>query len=207
MTGDRGGWTTAAGDPMVVPFPTPGPALTRVMARLQMAVGRPPTDQAEIMAVMQLPRPWDPGTCTGIERAELWRWLDDVATWINTQHLWNVTGQGVPECWPDHPHVVHDLAVVASARLFTTMTATPQALDEWHRYTLPAFLDRLHGRLGEGCPPGRHAARPRHDRDQRLTTTEHRRRQEGAFRRDLISSIVTLVPYRQPNVQRPEETG
>ena len=76
------------------------------------------------------------------------------------------------------------------------MTATPAALDEWHRYTLPAFLDRLHARLGEGCPPGRHATRPRHDRDQRLTTGEHQGRQENVFRRDLMTSIVTLIPSR-----------
>ena len=186
------------GAPMVTPYPQPGPALIRVMARLQMAATRPPTEESDVIALMNLPRPWDPATCAGIERAELWRWLDDVATWINTQHLWNVNGPGVPECWPDHPHVVHDLAVVASTRVFATMTATPAALDEWHRYTLPAFLDRLHARLGEGCPPGRHATRPRHDRDQRLTTGEHQDRQENVFRRDLMTSIVTLIPSRWP---------
>ena len=84
--------------------------------------------------------------------AQLWRWFDQVAVWINTQHLWNVSGPGVPECWSHHQHVVHDLAVVACARYYAALTASPNPLDEWHRYTLPLFLDRLRDRLGEGCP-------------------------------------------------------
>jgi hypothetical protein len=100
--------------------------------------------------------------------------------------------------------VVHDLAVVASVRVFATMTATPSALDEWHRYTLPGFLDRLQVRLGEGCPPGRHATRPRNDRDQRLVSSEHRARQEGAFRRDLVATLVTLIPSRRRIDYRPD---
>ena len=77
----------------------------------------PPESEVDLRALAQLPRPWDPATCTGRLREELWAWLDQVAIWINEQHLWNVARPGIPECWPAHPHLVHDLAVLACSPL------------------------------------------------------------------------------------------
>ena len=69
-------------------------------------------------------------------------------------------------CWPWHPHVVHDLAVLASTRYLARYAVSPAHLEDWHRVRLPAFLDRLSQRLGGACLSGHHAARPRDDRDR-----------------------------------------
>ena len=47
-----------------------------------------------------------------------------------------------PACWPEHPHLVHDLAVLADQRRRAGPAITSDALEDWHRYALPAFLDR-----------------------------------------------------------------
>lgn len=91
---------------MVRPFPEPGPAIRTAMEQLQQAAVEPPADEDALRELAQMPRPWDPGTCAGAMRAELWAWLDLVAMWVNEQHLWNVTRPGIPECWPAHPHLV-----------------------------------------------------------------------------------------------------
>jgi hypothetical protein len=151
--------------PMVRPFPVPGPTLRTAMEQLQQAALDPFATDEELRELAQLPRPWDPGTCTETMRAELWTWLDLVAMWVNEQHLWNVTRPGIPECWPAHPHLVHDLAVLACTRYYTSFAVTPAALEDWHRYGLPAFLERVRDRLGDGCQPARHQPRPRNERD------------------------------------------
>ena len=150
---------------MVRGFPEPGRLIRQAMERLQLASFDPPIDEDELHQLAQLPRPWDPATCVGQMRSELWVWLDLVAVWVNEEHLWNVTRPGIPECWPAHPHVVHDLAVLACTRYYTKFTVTPAALDDWHRYGLPSFLERLRDRLGDGCQPARHQTRPRLERD------------------------------------------
>lgn len=160
---------------MVASFPEPGSAVRSSMEALQFASMSPPEGEVDLRRLAMLPRPWDPATCTGRLREELWRWLDEVATWINEQHLWNAARPGIPECWPAHPHLVHDLAVVSSARYYTGYAVTPAALDDWHRYTLPLFLERLRDRLGDGCQPGEHLPRPRLERD-RLHAAENARR-------------------------------
>jgi hypothetical protein len=48
----------------------------------------------------------------------------------------------------------HDLAPIASARCFASYAATPAAMDEWHRYTLPMVLDRIRDRAGDVCQGG-----------------------------------------------------
>jgi hypothetical protein len=50
--------------------------------------------------------------------------------------------------------------VLACLRLTATEATTPHALEEWHRYALPAFTARMGERLGIGCPPGRHTDWP-----------------------------------------------
>ena len=152
--------------PMVRPFPVPGTILRTAMEQLRRAAMDPFATDEELRELAQLPRPWDPGTCTDMMRAELWTWLDLVAMWVNEQHLWNVTRPGIPECWPAHPHLVHDLAGLACTRHYASFAVTPAALEDWHRYGLPAFLERLRDRLGDGCQPTRHQPRPRNERDE-----------------------------------------
>lgn len=131
-----------------------------------------------------LPRPWDPATCPGGLRAELWTWLDEVAGWINTEHLWSLQISGVPACWPAHPHIAHDLAVIASSRYLTTYAVSPAPLEEWHRYALPAFLNRLNERLGIGCVAEHQRQRPRAPRDQDFVDSTQVHRRIAQFRVD-----------------------
>jgi hypothetical protein len=172
------------GGPMVQPFPEPGHAICTTMEQLQLAAATPPTSEAELLALAQLPRPWDPATCSGPVRAELWVWLDLVAAWVNEQQLWNVTRPGIPECWPAHPHLVHDLAVLACGRYYASFAVTPAALEDWHRYTLPSFLEQLRDRLGDGCQPQRHQPRPRGERDESYCAPRARQFREQVFGAD-----------------------
>lgn len=106
-------------------FPDPGLAVRSAREQLQLVAIEPPADQAEVRELAQMPRPWDPPvTCFGALRAELWVWLDLVAMWINEEHPRTVSRPGIPECWPAHPHVAYDLAVLACSRYFTSSAVT-----------------------------------------------------------------------------------
>lgn len=165
--GTRGGTAMMPLDGLMVrPFPEPGSAIQAAMEQLQQATVEPPEDEESLRELAQMPRPWDPATCSDVMRTQLWAWLGTVAMWVNEQHLWNVTRTGIPECWPAHPHLVHDLAVLACSRYYTSFAVTPAALEDWHRYALPGFLERLRDRLGDGCQPGKHQPRPRNERDE-----------------------------------------
>jgi hypothetical protein len=161
-----------------------------------MASIEPPADEEALRELAQMPRPWDPGSCTGLMRSELWAWLDLVAMWLNEQHLWNVTRPGIPECWPAHPHLVHDLAVLACNRYYTSFAVTPAVLEDWHRYALPGFLERLRDRLGDGCQPGKHQPRPRRERDESHAATPKRRGRAQRYRDDVerAGELATLTP-------------
>ncbi|UUZ59552.1 hypothetical protein [Nocardioides sp. B-3] len=54
---------------MVRPFPEPGPTIRTAMEQLQLAMVEPPADEDELHELAQMPRPWDPATCTGQMRA------------------------------------------------------------------------------------------------------------------------------------------
>jgi hypothetical protein len=177
---DPGGAGTPTGaDPCLVKdFPRPPQEVRAAIERLQLAATSPSTDDEELRKMAALPRPWDPATCHGRLRIQLWSWLDDVADWINTEHLWALHTPGLPTCWPAHPHLVHDLAVVASIRYLAGHAITPAALEEWHRHALPAFLNRLSDRLGDGCLADHPAVRPRHARDLEFAQVRATRRSE-----------------------------
>lgn len=181
---------------MVRPFPQPGPSIRAAMEQLQLATVQPPIDENEWRQLGRLPRPWDPASCCGEMRRELWAWLDLVAMWVNEQHLWNVTRPGIPECWPAHPHLVHDLALLACSRFFTSFAVTPTELDDWHRYDLPGFLERLRDRLGDACQPGRHQPRPRNERDESHASARMRAARELRHRDDVnrASGAAATVP-------------
>jgi hypothetical protein len=180
---------------MVDPFPEPGSRIRAAMEALQMAAVDKPEDEAALRKLAKMPRPWDPGSCTGVVRGELWAWLEQVAIWVNTQHLWNVTRPGLPECWPAHPHLVHDLAVLACGRYFAAYAVTPAALEEWNRYALPMFLDRVRDRLGDACQPGRHQPRPRLERDQAHVADAIRHGREERFGDDVVCAGGEPGPY------------
>jgi hypothetical protein len=140
---------------LVTAFPTPPRSVRTALEHLRQAEG----GGLEPAGLPLLDRPWDPASCSPHVRAQLWPWLDEVAAWLNHSYAWQ-TACAIPSCWPAHPHLVHELAVLACLRVTAADAITAQALEEWHRYALPGFHLRMGERIGIGCPPGRHTGWP-----------------------------------------------
>lgn len=150
---------------LVAPFPQPGPGLTQAYNDLEFAQHGTDKQRQALGDLNRLPRPWIPESLSRSLRRELWEWLEDVVPWINEHHTWQI-GAAIPVCWDRHPHLVLELATLTDLRYRATRSFTGDALEDWHRYCLPAFLDRMASRLHGSCDtkhttwPGR----PRHAR-------------------------------------------
>ncbi len=91
---------------------------------------------------------------------------DEITNWINREYVWRPTGM-IPSCWPWHPHIAHELPLLGCLRLTAEDSYSPELLEDWHRYSLPLFLERMATRIGEGgCGSGRHADWPAASRHQ-----------------------------------------
>lgn len=128
--------------------PAPGELVTAVLTEWELI------EDGQQPYSLDLPRPWEPATCTDPAlRADLWTWLDDFVSWLNQQCLWDPSDL-VPPCWPDHPHLVHEIATLAVQRRQASRTLTAGALEQWQTHSLPAFLVRTHARLRRHCDTG-----------------------------------------------------
>lgn len=140
-------------------FPQPDRLIRHAFGQLRVArLGTDDEKRKQIGDIdpADLPRPWDPATCPPMLRKQVWVWLDQVAAWINHEYPWQYN-RFIPACWPAHPHIAHELGVVAALRYGAGLALTANALDDWHRHTLPEFLDRMATRLGTNpCIPGKH---------------------------------------------------
>jgi hypothetical protein len=135
---------------MAEPFPLPARLVQSAYAKLDVVLSG---DQDRIPALGPLERldhPWEPARCGRALRAELWLWLDEVAAWVNHDYGWGVE-RLIPPCWPAHPHIAHELAVLADQRYSAGRAFHGGPLEEWHRYSLPLFLERMTTRLGSRC--------------------------------------------------------
>ena len=163
-----------AEDLLVKPFPGVGRLMRVADRELDIAATGTP-EQAHVLGDPRLlPRPWEPATCVSAAlRAEVWAWLDAVVFWLNREYTWDVNGT-IPSCWPHHPHQVHEIAVLADQRRTAGQALSSDLLEDWHRYSLPSFTDRMHARLRTHCEDGhqtwpakgrhaRHNAEPAHD--------------------------------------------
>ena len=167
------------------PFPAPGPLLDFAFFQLHVAATGSPAERQAVGDPETLPRPWLPETCTDPRlRRALWDWLDQVATWINRQYTWDTTDL-IPACWPQHPHLIRELAVIADQyrRAAAALDSTP--LEEWHRYTLPMFTDRMRGRCRQHCDSG-HKPSPGSGRQRRHQTNDAPVR-EHAYQHDVAA--------------------
>jgi hypothetical protein len=136
---------------MVRRFPRPGPLVDAAYEELEAAAAENPRPFYGDSELGDLPRPWDPASCTDSQlRRELWDWLDAVVGWHNHEHVWDIHA-AIPTCWPHHPHLVHEIAVLADQRLHAGRALTSDLLEDWHRYTLPAFTERLHAHVKDHC--------------------------------------------------------
>jgi len=74
---------------------------------------------------------------------------------------------------------VHEPATVACLRWESEYAVSAAVLDQWHRHTLPLFLERIAQRIGPtGCPPGKHQPNPGEARN-----APYRREDENSSRR------------------------
>lgn len=170
--------------PLLVPgFPRPPRWVRHALEALHQAE----MDGLAPATVRSLERPWDPATCPPHVRVELWPWLDKVVGWLNRSYGWQ-TAHTVPTCWPAHPHLVHELAVLACLRTVAADATSPDALEAWHRYALPGFCHRMGERLGAGCPPGRHVDWP-----ARSWAVEHDSPQAREARNELFAADVAAA--------------
>ena len=192
-----------APSPMVFPFPVPGEQVRLAYRELHIAINGTEEQKKALGNHALLPRPWQPATCPDPElRHQLWGWLEDVVIWLNREYTWDVSGL-IPNCWPVHPHLVHEIAVLADQRRRAGLAMTSDALEEWHRYCLPAFADRMRNRLRTHCDDEHKSwpARPRHNEHLSDASTQRR---ENAFAHDVDALPATRRVYEQPEpVGRP----
>ena len=169
--------------PLTQPFPRPGWLVEHAYRELSIAANGTPEQVKALGDTRRLPRPWDPPSCTHPDlRLELWVWLDDVVTWLNHEYVWDTDGV-IPSCWPQHPHLVHDLAVLTDQRRRAGLAHTSDALEDWHRFALPTFLDRMTTRLKSHCENG-HQPWPSKSRHARHTSDPHRRKRVATYTYD-----------------------
>ena len=139
---------------IVQPFPVPPRLVARAYRLLQqLAKAKTEEDLQRLGDLSALDQPWDPNRCGPATRQQLWEWLDDVAAWVNHEYGWGVE-RLIPPCWTSHPHIAHELAVLADQRYTAGQAFHSGALEEWHRYSLPLFLERMTTRLGSRCVNG-----------------------------------------------------
>jgi hypothetical protein len=138
---------------LVLPFPPPdGAELKKAYRNLYLSANGTEADKKRIGNPANLPRPWDPPSCTNPAlRRELWTWLEDFVIWFNHEYVWDHNAGMIPACWPQHPHLVHEIAVLADQRRRAGLDPTSSALEEWHRFGIPGFLERLKTRTKNSC--------------------------------------------------------
>ena len=127
---------------LVIPFPKPSGMLRPAFKELDTLAYGTDAEKSALGDPLALPRPWDPSSVVNPRlRQHLWEWLDRVVVWINHEYGWRPEDL-IPECWPQHPALVREIAVLADLRRRAGASATSDGMEEWHRYALPAFLDR-----------------------------------------------------------------
>lgn len=166
--------------PLVSAFPQIGPAMLVAYQDLNIAGGLQGKEEQQraLGDPSRLPRPWDVTTCTMPHlRREVWQWLEQVVNWLNHEYVWDVA-TSIPACWPRHPHLVHEIGVIADQRRRAGLHVDSDALEEWHRYCLPAFTDRMRTCLKSHCEEGHQPwpSRGRHSRHISEASTAERTR-------------------------------
>lgn len=173
--------------PLVQPFPRPGPGLQLAYRELEIAENGTTEQRKALGTIAALPRPWSPGTCLKAQlRAGLWNWLDAVVVWINHELVFDPVDV-IPSCWPKHAHLVHEVAVLADLRRRADLAVTSDALEEWHRYALPSFLERMRHRVGDHCADDHPTVWPSAGRFSRHLADDRGTERQQAFARDFTA--------------------
>lgn len=155
----------------VLPFPIPGPQLRYLYRHYNLLAAATDAEQQKLRDRGINARPWDPATLgTSAQRLELWRWLEDVVLWFNHEYAWD-TSQVIPDCWPEHPHLVHEIASLADERYRAALAYNGGFLADWHRQSVPLFLNRMRDTIRGHCEE-RHQAWPARARHARHASQE-----------------------------------
>lgn len=189
---------------LVRPFPMPlTPGLQRAFADLYLAENGTDRERRIIGDPAKLPRPWDPATITDPTlREETWAWLDGVVTWFNTQYVWDPNLGVIPACWPHHPHLVHEIATLADQRRRAGIATASDQLEDWHRYCVPAFLERLRARTKTQCDAD-HTPWPARGRHTRHTSEQWTRDRAEAYLTDVATLARERIQEHQQVLNRP----
>jgi hypothetical protein len=168
---------------IVQPFPVPGRLVQLAYRELDLVSDGAQNQLLALGDLRNLARPWDPATCqTPQLRKEVWSWLEAVVTWLNLEYVWDVADV-IPPCWPQHPHLVHEIAVLADQRRRAGIGLTSDALEEWHRYSLPSFTERMKTRLCSHCQED-HQSWPAKGRQTRHTSEASRHKRMNIYAAD-----------------------
>lgn len=138
---------------LVDPFPAPGRKLRQAYRDLQTAEHGTQQQKEALGPADALPRPWIPESLTPALRAELWAWLEQVVPWLNKHYTWQLNNL-LPACWYLHPHLILEVATVADLRYRAGLSMNGDALEDWHRYCIPALFDRTRSRMLTICEEG-----------------------------------------------------
>ena len=180
--------TEPAEQPMTRAFPEGGALLRLAYRELNMAANGTKEQKNAIGNPHLLPRPWDPASCLNADlRKQIWAWLEDVVTWLNREYVWDI-GAVIPCCWPQHPHLVHEIAVLADQRRRAGTALNSDKLEEWHRYALPGFVDRMRARIKDHCEEG-HQRWPASSRYARHTSDPTCSDRKGIYSGDAQTTI------------------
>jgi hypothetical protein len=93
-------------------------------------------------------------------------------------------------------HLVHEIAVLADQRRSAGLTATSDALEEWHRYSLPSFTERMKMRLRSHCQE-EHQSWPAKGRHTRHTSDTSRHRRMNIYAADTHAVKGSTVKFSQ----------
>ena len=190
--------------PLVLPFPPPdGAELKKAYRNLYLSANGTEAEKKRIGNPANLPRPWDPPSCTNSAlRREVWAWLEKFVIWFNHEYVWDHNAGMIPACWPQHPHLVHEIAVFADQRRRAGLDPTSSALEEWHRFGIPGFLERLKTRTKNSCDE-HHARWPAEARYARGNSEEPAGNRQQLFDADIAnSSPHQAVPSMKPPARR-----
>lgn len=158
----------------------PAPPLVRIAGnKLLIARTGTAAQVRKLGPLEKLDRPWLPHTCHPRLLRDLLQWLDEVAAWFNHDYAWKLA-RPIPDCWPQHPHIVHELAALAWLRLLADEALDPGPIEDWHRYALPSFFNRLAERLGNSCTT-KHDTWPGTPRHASYTRAEAVQARQAAF--------------------------
>ena len=138
--------TERAEQPMIRAFPEGGALIRLAYRELNIAATGTKEEVKAIGDARLLPRPWDPPTCLNTElREQVWAWLEDVVTWLNSEYVWT-SARSFPVVGPNTP---------------TSSTRSPSWPNNADEPALPSLATRSKSGTGtpcwhssNGCAPG-----------------------------------------------------